>query len=56
MCFSGSTPTAPVNRPTYKPEDASKFFDLSKTDATGKVTDLDGRSEEENKKATGIKF
>lgn len=30
MCFGGKQPEAPINRPDYKPEDASKHFSFKK--------------------------
>lgn len=52
MCFP-KAPEAPINKPTYAPSQASKYFDISMEDeVTGKTTDLDGRTTKQNRNAT----
>lgn len=52
MCFS-SGPKAPINKPNYAVNDAWKYTDVSMTDSSGNVTDIDGVKKSEHLKATG---
>lgn len=55
MCF-GKQPKAPINTPNYAAGTAAEnAFDISMKDAKGNEKDLDGRTELENRKASGHK-
>lgn len=57
MCFGGGQPAAPINKPTYAPEDADKFFDVTMEDeTTGQVSTLSKRTAQQNKDATAGKI
>ena len=56
MCMKSKQPAAPINTPTYAPEDAAtSAFDISMKDGDGKVTDIDGRTTKQNRAASGHK-
>ena len=39
MCFGGQ-PAAPINKPSYSPEESDQHFDVTMRDADGKETIL----------------
>lgn len=55
MCFN-KQPAAPVNKPNYGVGYASQSaFDISMKDKDGNITDIDGRTKEQNDLAAGHK-
>lgn len=55
MC-SRKQPQAPINTPSYAPEDATKSaFDISMKGPDGVEKDIDGRTAKENRARTGLK-
>jgi len=53
MCFSGGQPKAPINKPTYAPDQASDYFDVTMEDEEdGKVKSISKRTAQQNKDAT----
>lgn len=56
MCSKKKQPAPPINTPAYALGSAApNAFDLSMRDESGKETDLDGRTTQENRRASGHK-
>lgn len=56
MCFGGGKPAAPINRPTYTPDESDEYFDITMEDEkTGTTSTISKRTADQNQKATAGK-